>query len=104
MVKGLLVFVFSLAMAVPACVEAAAKGPSLGVLELADGNGIDISVDNATLRITGAEGMTLEVVSLTGRRVATVKIESSSQVVELNIPQGCYILKVGSVVRKVSIR
>ena len=52
----------------------------------------------------GANGLTLEVVSLTGRHVASFKIESPAQRVELNIPKGCYILKIGKVVRKVTVR
>ena len=31
------------------------------------------------------------------------KIESNSQQVELNVPKGCYILKIDNIVRKVSI-
>jgi hypothetical protein len=54
--------------------------------------------------IQWASGMTLEVVSLTGRAIATYKIESTSQRIELNLPKGCYILKVGKVVRKVTVR
>jgi hypothetical protein len=48
--------------------------------------------------------MVLEVVSLTGRAVATYKIESPSQRIELNLTKGCYILKVGKTVRKVTLR
>ena len=65
---------------------------------------ISITVEGRTLNVSGADGMVLEVVSLTGRKVATVKIEAPSQRVELNVPKGCYILKVGTVVRKVSVR
>ena len=54
--------------------------------------------------ITGAQGKKLIVVSLTGRQVLTVNIESPAQRVDLNIPKGCYILKVGKVVRKVQVR
>ena len=63
-----------------------------------------ITVSGQTVTVTGAQGQTLEVVSLTGRRVLTVKIETPAQRIELNIPKGCYILKVGKVVRKVSVR
>ena len=62
-----------------------------------------IAVEGQSVTITGAQGQTLEVVSLTGRRVMTVKIDSPAQRIELNIPKGCYILKVGKVVRKVSV-
>lgn len=65
---------------------------------------ISISVNGQTVTVTGAQGETLEVVSLTGRRVMTVKVESPAQRIELNVPKGCYILKIGKVVRKVSIR
>jgi hypothetical protein len=36
--------------------------------------------------------------------VMTLKIESPAQRVELNVPKGCYILKIGKVVRKVAIQ
>jgi hypothetical protein len=65
---------------------------------------ISISVNGQTVVVSGAQGKSLEVVSLTGRRVMTVKIESPAQRVELNIPKGCYILKIGKVVRKVSVQ
>jgi len=65
---------------------------------------ITISVSGQTVFVNGAQGLTLEVVSLTGRRVVSYKIDSPAQRIELNIPKGCYILKIGKVVRKVSIR
>lgn len=65
---------------------------------------ITITVNGQWVVINGAQGQTLEVVSLTGRRVMTLKIESPAQRVELNVPKGCYILKIGKVVRKVAIR
>jgi hypothetical protein len=63
-----------------------------------------ITVSGQTVTVNGGQGETLEVVSLTGRRMLTVKIESPAQRIELNIPKGCYILKVGKIVRKVTIR
>ena len=63
----------------------------------------NILVSGQSVLVTGGQGQTLEVVSLTGRRVMAVKIETPSQKVELNIPKGCYILKIGKIVRKVSI-
>ena len=65
---------------------------------------IAISMNDNTVTVTGASGLTLEVVSLTGRHVANFKIESPAQRIELNLPKGCYILKVGKVVRKVTLR
>jgi hypothetical protein len=65
---------------------------------------ITISVEGNGVNVTGASGMVLEVISLTGRQVANYKVEGPAQRIDLNIPKGCYILKVGKVVRKVTIR
>lgn len=65
---------------------------------------VSINVEGNTVYVNGAGGMTLEVVSITGRQVATYKVESPVQRIELNIPKGCYILKIGKVVRKVTVR
>ena len=64
---------------------------------------IDISIEGQTVTVTGAQGNELIVVSLTGRQLMKVKIDSPAQRIELNIPKGCYILKVGKVVRKIQV-
>lgn len=76
----------------------------MGVAEQVEERLPTINVDNNIVSIQGASGMTLEVVSLTGRAVAQYKIESPAQRLELNLPKGCYILKVGKVVRKITVR
>ena len=74
-----------------------------GVAELIDEQ-VTLTVEGNVVLVNGAQGEVLEVVSLTGRQVAQYRIESASQRVELNLAKGCYVLKVGKVVRKVSIR
>lgn len=69
-----------------------------------DDTNIKMEMEQNAVSVYGAQGQTLEVVSITGKHVMRVKIESASQRIELNVPKGCYILKIGSVVRKVSIR
>ena len=69
----------------------------------ADDTKVTMTVAQSTVVVEGAMGYTLEVVSITGRPVMKVKIESPSQRIDLNIPKGCYILKIDKVVRKVSI-
>ena len=76
----------------------------MGVAEQVDETAPTINVDGNTVSIIGASGMTLEVVSLTGRAVASYKVESPAQRFELNLPKGCYILKVGKTVRKVTVK
>ncbi len=64
---------------------------------------IHIAINGQTVTISGAQGQTLEVISLTGRKLMTVRIDSPAQRIELNVPKGCYILKIGKFVRKVSL-
>jgi hypothetical protein len=104
--KSLLIFsiVFSLATALQAA-SPMVMSMEMGVAEQVEPErNITITVEGNVAYITGANGMTLEVVSVTGRQVATYKIDSPSQRIELNHPKGCYILKIGKVVRKVTIR
>ncbi|MCR4810344.1 MAG: T9SS type A sorting domain-containing protein [Prevotella sp.] len=91
-----------LVMAVPA--KAAPMVMELGVAEQIDEQMPQLTVDGNTVNVQGAAGLTLEVVSLTGRAVAAYRIESPAQRIELNLPKGCYILKVGKVARKVTVR
>ncbi|UKK52257.1 T9SS type A sorting domain-containing protein [Prevotella sp. E13-17] len=77
----------------------------MGVAEQIEDNAPSIIVEGKTVIIQGANGMTMEIVSLTGRPVAQYKIESSSQRVHINnLQKGCYIIKVGKVVRKVTVQ
>jgi hypothetical protein len=103
MKKTLLILSMSLTMmlAVPSLVAAIPVAP--GIEEFVEED-ITITVNGQTVTVTGGQGQTLEVVSLTGRCIMSVKVESPAQKIELNVPKGCYILKIGKVVRKVSVR
>lgn len=89
---------------IPASVQAS-QVETIGVEQDDDTrNDIQITVNKSVVRVVGAEGQVMEVISLTGRHVMSVRIESPAQKVELtNIPKGCYIIKVGKVVRKIVI-
>lgn len=65
---------------------------------------VSLSVNGTKVHIAGAEGMMLEVYNLTGVKVASLRIDSNDKVLSLNLQRGCYILKVGKIVRKISIR
>jgi biopolymer transport protein ExbD len=103
MQKRLLIFALTLPLMTMAPVVAFASSLEAPAAEQGEEQ-ITIQIDQQTVSITGAQGQTLEVVSLTGKVVKTIAIDSPAQRIELNIPKGCYILKVGKVVRKVSIR
>ncbi len=86
--------------------------PVLGVMAQGDGEELETELQSVTLSVngekvyvSGAEGMVLEIYNLTGVKVATYRIDSDSKQLSLgNLQKGYYILKVGNVVRKVSIR
>lgn len=103
MTKRLLIipFVASLMLISPMSSGAADAEPQ--VVQQVDEREITITVSQSSIIVNNAAGLTLEVVSLTGKQVAKVRIDSPAQRVELNIPKGCYIVKVGKVVRKISI-
>lgn len=73
---------------------------NLPEVNIADEVKIEISGHN--VRVLGATGMQLEVYNLTGVRVAVYKIDCAEKNLQLNVPRGCYIVKVGKVTRKVS--
>lgn len=92
------------ALLVAAPTMAAPMVEALGIAEQIDETAPTINVDGRIVSVVGAQGMTLEVVSLTGRAVASYKIDGPAQRLELNLPKGCYILKVGKTVRKVTVK
>lgn len=96
-----LTFAAMLTLAIPVSLYAMSNKPAL---EQSSEREITITVQQSSLLVNNAQGQTLEVVSLTGNQVVKVKIESPSQRVELDVPKGCYIVKVGNVVRKIAIR
>lgn len=65
---------------------------------------ISISVNASTLHVTGANGQMLQIYNVAGMRVMSIKIEGSDRHYDLNLPKGCYIVKVGKTVRKISIK
>lgn len=102
MTRRLLILISTSFLIVATPLTVLADEMDFAVTELIDSQ-VGISISGQTAYVTGAQGETLEVVSLTGRQVMSVKIDSPNQRVELNIPKGCYILKVGKVVRKIQV-
>ena len=66
--------------------------------------GVSIVYSSSILRVTGAESEVMQVYNVAGVRVMSVKVEGADKSYELSLPKGCYIVKVGKYVRKISIR
>lgn len=107
----LLLALFAIVAAMPARAEESvisnfdAEAPT-DIMSTADVEfqNVQIAVEGTQVHVSGAEGMTMEVYNLTGVKVSATKIDSDDSVINLNLQHGCYILKVGKVVRKISIR
>ena len=70
-----------------------------------DFQAITISINSeSVLRVTGAAGEILYIYNITGVRVMSIKVDGADKSYSLNLPKGCYIVKVGKMVRKISIR
>lgn len=67
-------------------------------------SGISLSIKDGNVHIVGANGEVMEIFNLTGAKVATVRIDSNDKTFALNLQKGCYLIKVGKIVRKVSIQ
>ncbi|MBR4389040.1 MAG: T9SS type A sorting domain-containing protein [Prevotella sp.] len=65
---------------------------------------VSISVSESVLHVANANGMILEIFNVAGVKVMSIKVEGQDKKFELNLPKGCYIVKVGKTVRKISIR
>lgn len=102
MTKKILAIIFTagLMFGMPAKTEAASR------IEIIDTEiqNISISLNESVLHVTGANGQVLHVYNVAGVRVMSVKVEGADKRIELNLPKGCYIVKVGKVVRKISIQ
>lgn len=64
---------------------------------------VTIKTDGRKVHVSGAEEQTLEVFNIAGVKVASYVIDSSEKTINLTVPRGIYILRVGKVARKVNI-
>ena len=62
----------------------------VSMLAQSERDGIEVSVSGIT--------------NLTGAKVATVRIDSNDKTFALNLQKGCYLIKVGKIVRKISVQ
>ncbi|MCD8296761.1 MAG: T9SS type A sorting domain-containing protein [Prevotella sp.] len=63
-----------------------------------------VSVNASKLHVVGANGETLYIYNVAGVCVMSIKVDSTDRYYDLNLSRGCYIVKVGKTVRKISIK
>lgn len=102
MTRYLLTILFSSVMGLMVPMTASANA-SVEIHEL-DIQEVTITVTESSIRVTGGAGQMMHVYNLAGVCVASMRVDSSDKNFDLNLPKGCYIVKVGKLVRKVSVR
>ena len=101
MTRYLLSILFALSLATFTTIEASAEP----IMNIDQEQNVSITtIGNATLRVTGANGETLHIYNVAGVRVLSIKVEGHDKQYQLNLPKGCYIVKVGNTVRKIAIK
>lgn len=79
--------------------------------EMVDNDGIETSISTITIvangntvKVSGVNGENIEIFNLTGTKVTTIKTDTTGKTYSVNLPKGCYLVKIGKVVRKISIQ
>lgn len=103
MVKNILKFTLVGLLLVGAPMMAVAA-PAVEIIDNDLQPAVTISVEESVIHITGAAGQTLYVYNVAGVRVKSIRVDGDDKRFDLNLSKGCYILKVGKTVRKISIR
>jgi hypothetical protein len=67
-------------------------------------SGISLSITGGNVHIVGAQGEVMIIFNLTGTKVTTIRIDSNEKTFALNRTKGCYLIKVGKIVRKISVQ
>lgn len=55
------------------------------------------------LRVINATNQTILIYDISGAPIKKIKVDGADKTYEFNLRKGCYIVKVGNVVRKVSV-
>ena len=102
MTHKILAFIFAVAMGAAVPVTAVAETS----IEIIDNEvqTVNVAVTESAIHVTGANGQVMHIYNVTGMKLMSVKIEGQDKKVEINLPKGCYIVKVGKVVRKIYIK
>lgn len=66
---------------------------------------MNLTVSGNSVHVQNAvPGNTLEVYNVLGIKVHSVKLDAADKTITLNLPKGCYILKIENIVRKIAIK
>lgn len=101
MVKKILIIVLIVSLFSPVFAQKSEKA----VVPVAQEQTMSIAVKNKNLTIQNVKtGDKIEILNILGVRVLEKRTDSTTFEIQLDLPQGYYIVKVGSLVRKISLK
>lgn len=104
MTKTLLSIVFSAMLFVGSPLTSHA-GNAIEIIEIEnDLQDVTVTIDGNDLHVVNALGETLQIYNVAGVCVETIKVDGDDKHYNLDLAKGCYIVKVGKIVRKISIK
>lgn len=104
MAKKLLIILFFVVCGLFSATSSCYASPAMGVIDT-EYQEVSVTVSSSTIHVTGANGQMLYVYNVAGVRVMSIRIDGQDRRYDLNLPKGCYIVKVGKTfVRKVFIK
>lgn len=98
-----LLYIAFIAFLTIGCVSNVCARESIELIGINDIQGAIITMKGQVLHVSGANGQMLQIYNVAGMCVKNVKIEGQDVKIELNLPKGCYIAKVGDTVRKIYV-
>ncbi len=101
MKKIVALFVLTLILLAPLAAQKVEKAVAAVTTETT----LSVILTGKTLQLQNATvGEKMEVLSIVGVRIVEKKIESSNPSFALELPKGYYIVKIGTAVRKISVK
>lgn len=97
----LLIFLCAVTAAMP-LISVASSVPEFSFASEMDEVRVSV-VNGKSVRVQNAMGETMEIYNITGVRIATHKIDALDKTINPGLSRGCYIVKIGKTVRKISI-
>lgn len=95
-----ILFAFGMLMAAPAAMKANCNIEITNI----DFGQPTITFAGGVLHVSNAAGQTVVVYNIVGQKVFEAKIDTNDKRFDLSLPANCYIVKVGNVARKISVR
>ena len=106
LLKQLSILLLMVCVAMPAAAMQESEADDLQQSQVEmEQNQISLSGNGSSLRVKNADGLVIEIFSLTGEKVYTQRIDSASKTIDLaHMQRGYYIVRIGKFTRKIYLR